>query len=297
MVKQLCVTSILLIFINFSGFCQEIQVKGEFLKDTVKIGEETPFSMSVTYPRAYDVIFPDSLYRFDPFEYTTRSYYPTKSDSINSFDSVVYFLSTFEMDCVQYLQLPIFLKQEEDSALIYTAPDSIILFHVIEELPDSLKLIENTSFFKVSKNFNYPIFLAISAIFVIVMLAIFIFYGNKLSRWIRIYIMKRNHKKFINSFYSILGSLKDNKIGTDPELAILEWKKYMEKLEKEPYTKLTSKELINLHADQRLKENLRSIDRFIYGDVKDRPLHENFEKLLEFTVERYEVRLKEVIDG
>lgn len=297
MVKQLCVVFSLLILINLTGFCQEIQVNGRFLKDTVKIGEEIPFSMSVTYPRSFDVIFPDSMYRFDPFEYTTRAYYPTKSDSINSFDSVVYYLSTFEMDSIQFLQLPVFYNQEEDSTTIYTAPDSIVLFHVIEELPDSVNLIENTSFFKVPGNFNYPIFIIISVILVIVILAIFIFYGNKVTRWIRIYILKRNHKRFINRFYSILGSLKDNMIGAEPEFVLLEWKKYMEKLEKEPYTKLTTKELINLHADQRLKENLRSIDRFIYGDVKDRPLHENFEKLLEFSIERYEVRLKEVIDG
>jgi hypothetical protein len=71
----------------------------------------------------------------------------------------------------------------------------------------------------------------------------------------------------------------------------------MEKLEKEPYTKMTSKELIQLHADQRLKENLRSIDRYIYGNLKDRPVQENFEKLLDYSKERYEIRLEEVRNG
>ena len=71
----------------------------------------------------------------------------------------------------------------------------------------------------------------------------------------------------------------------------------MEKLEKEPYTKLTTKELINLHADQRLKDNLRSIDRYVYGSIKEKPLHENFEKLLEYSTERYEVRLNELKHG
>lgn len=109
--------------------------------------------------------------------------------------------------------------------------------------------------------------------------------------------MRRIHKRFVNKFYLKLGALRDSKAGIDPEEILGDWKKYMEKLEREPYTKLTTKELIGLHADQRLKDNLRSIDRYIYGNIKERPLHEHFEKLLEYSIERYEVRLKELRDG
>ena len=110
-------------------------------------------------------------------------------------------------------------------------------------------------------------------------------------------LMRRNHKKFVKKFYFKLGAFKENRAGLEPEELLSDWKKYMEKLEKEPYTKLTTKELIGLHADQRLKENLRSVDRYIYGSIKDKPLHENFEKLLEYSIERYEVRLNELKNG
>jgi hypothetical protein len=94
-----------------------------------------------------------------------------------------------------------------------------------------------------------------------------------------------------------LGALRDNRAGVFPEGILADWKRYMEKLEREPYTKLTSKELIELHADQRLKDNLRSIDRYIYGNIKEKPLHEHFEKLLEYSIERYDVRLNELRHG
>jgi len=276
---------------------QEITVQGSFIKDTVKIGEEAPYSLSVSYPRTYNIIYPDSSYDFSPFEYHRRMYYPTASDSSLSFDSVVYYLSTFEIDTVQYLQLPVYILQDQDSTAIYTAPDSIQIFHIIQQMPDSVKLKENTSYVNISDRFNYPVFMIILAILFVLVLAGLLFFGKRLSRWIRIMIMKRNHKRFIRRFHLKLAAVRDGSAGIDPEDVLSEWKKYMEKLEREPYTKLTTKELIGLHADQRLKDNLRSIDRYIYGNIKERPLHEHFEKLLEYSIERYEVRLNELKDG
>ena len=288
--------SLLLVF-YFSVHGQEVSIQGSFLKDTVKIGEEVPYSLSVLYPRSYNIIFPDSTHDYQPFEYHKREYFQTTSDSVSSFDSVIYYLSTFEIDSVQYLQLPVYIKQEDDSAAIYTAPDSINLFYIIQEMPDSVKLKENTSFFEISDKFNYPVFMIILGTLLLAALIGLMFFGKRLSRWIRILIMRRKHKRFVNKFYLKLEALRDNRAGVDPEDILGDWKKYMEKLEMEPYTKLTTKELIGLHADQRLKDNLRSIDRYIYGNIKEKPLHEHFEKLLEYSIERYDVRLKELRNG
>ena len=288
---------LLLLGFYFTVCGQDVSIQGSFLKDTVKIGEEVPYSLSVSYPRSFNIIFPDSTFDYEPFEYHRRDYFQTISDSSLSFDSVIYYLSTFEIDSVQYLQLPVYIKQEEDSAAVYTTPDSVNLFHIIQEMPDSVKLKENTFFFKISDRFNYPVFMIILGTLLLIALSGLLFFGKRLSRWISILLMKRKHKRFINKFYLKLGALRDNRAGIDPEEILGDWKKYMEKLEREPYTKLTTKELIGLHADQRLKDNLRSIDRYIYGNIKEKPLHEHFEKLLEYSIERYDVRLKELRNG
>ena len=290
-----------LIFILFitgvQVFSQEINVEGLFLKDTVKIGEEVPYSLSATYPRAYNIIFPDSSFDFQPFEYHGRQYFKTVSDSAISVDSVVYLLSTFEIDTIQYLQLPVYVRTGGDSLAVYTKQDSINLFHIIQVIPDSVKLKENTLFLRIPNKFNYPVFLFIAGFLLVVIIIALLFFGRRISRWIKIMIMKRNHKRFHKRFYLKLSGVRDNRPGVEPEDVLNDWKKYMEKLEKEPYTKLTTKELIDLHADQRLKDNLRSIDRYIYGSIKDKPLHENFEKLLEYSIERYEVRINELKHG
>ncbi len=280
------------------ALAQQVKVSGAFQGDSIKIGEQIPYAITASYPRYLDIIFPDSTFDYSPFEFVDRYYFPTHSDSLISFDSVVYHLTTFEIDSVQYLQIPVYIPQlEEDSLAIYPEPDSLILNHVIRQLPDSVKLKENTAFLDIPSKFNYPVFLVILVTLLVIILVIAIFFGQRVKRWFMVWLMKRKHKKFTERFYDRLGRLRNGQAGIEPEDVLSEWKKYMEKLENEPYTKLTSRELIDLHADQRLKENLRSIDRYIYGNIKDRPLHEHFEKLLEYTVERYELKIEEVRNG
>ena len=294
--KYLFWTGILIFLVGFAK-AQDVEVTGSFLTDSVRIGESLPYSLRVIYPRDLDVIFPDSTYDFSPFEYYSREYFPTSSDSLTSIDSVVYFLMTFEIDSVQYLQMPVYVKQEEDSAAIYSHPDSVMLRYVIEVIPDSLNLKENTAWLRVPGLVNYPILFISLGILMIAAIVVFIVFGKKISSWIQLYLMKRQFKRFITHFYRQIGRLTSGQAGIFPEDLLSEWKKYMEKLEKEPYTKMTSKELIQLHSDQRLKDNLRSIDRYIYGNLKDRPVQENFERLLEYSRERYELRLEEVRNG
>ena len=94
---------------------QQLVPKGLFLSDSIKIGEEVIYSLSIEYPRGSNLIFPDSLYDFSPFEYIKKTEFFTKSDSVKSFDSVIYYLSTFEIDPVQKLTLPVFLISAGDS--------------------------------------------------------------------------------------------------------------------------------------------------------------------------------------
>jgi len=295
--KKLALIIIFIFSVTSFVQAQRINIHGSFLKDTIKIGEELPYSVRVAYPRRFDIIFPDSTFDFSPFEYQSREYFPTVSDSLISVDSVVYYLMTFEIDSIQYLQLPVFLKQVEDSASIYTHQDSVILFHVIEQIPDSVKLKENTAFLMVPGQFNYPVFLISIGIILIIIVLSLVFFGKRISKRVQLFLMRRQYRKFVERFYFQIGKLGRGQAGIFPEELLSFWKKYMERLEKEPYTKMTSKELIHLHADQRLKENLRSIDRYIYGNVKDRPLSDNFEKLLEYSKERYEVKVEEVRHG
>jgi hypothetical protein len=42
--------------------------RGKFLEDSIRIGEPVRFILSFKYPMDFEVIFPDFLYDFSPFE-------------------------------------------------------------------------------------------------------------------------------------------------------------------------------------------------------------------------------------
>ena len=85
---------------------QVLMPEGSFNKDSLKIGENLEYTLSIKYPKNSDVVFPDSLFDFAPFEFTSKVSFPTRSDSIFSFDSAIYSLTTFEIDSLQILRLP-----------------------------------------------------------------------------------------------------------------------------------------------------------------------------------------------
>jgi len=135
---------------------QEIKPKGYFLDDSIKIGEAVNYSLSVKYPREQDIVFPDSTYNFMPFEINYKDFFFTYSDSVYSYDSAVFNLSTFEIDTIQYLKLPIFVLSNGDSFTVFTEIDSIVLEHIVTQIPDSLALIDNTIYKDLNLAFNYP---------------------------------------------------------------------------------------------------------------------------------------------
>ena len=51
----------------------------QFLKDSVQVGAHVELSMSVTYDKSLDILLPDSLYDFSPFEFVDKRYFPTVS--------------------------------------------------------------------------------------------------------------------------------------------------------------------------------------------------------------------------
>ena len=262
---------------------------GYFHKDSVKIGEELPYSLSIKYPKNNDVAFPDSLFDFSPFELEKREYFTTKSDSLASLDSVVYYFTTFEIDTVQYLALPVFLINEFDSTTLHTAKDSIILDQVVTILPDSVAVLVNTDYQKVPQAFNYPYFTIGVIIVLLVALMIFIFFGKRIKKTVRVYWLTKRHKQFIISFNNLLA---DQPIEVERTLSA--WKKYLEKLLAQPYTKLTSKEIVSLSKLPEFADHLKIIDRHIYGGSKSNDTKSAFEYLLNFSVQQFNIRTKEI---
>ena len=97
-----------------SAAAQDVKVSGGFLSDSLKIGERTAFYLSARYKSDLTVLFPDSTFQFTPFEFQNKVYFPTRTEQGISHDSAVYYLTTFEVDRVQYLDLPLYVILPQD---------------------------------------------------------------------------------------------------------------------------------------------------------------------------------------
>ena len=266
---------------------QDLKPRGYFLKDSVKIGEAVPYSLSYKDRKNRPVIFPDSLYNFAPFELLDKAYFDTRSDSINSIDSAVYYLATFEIDTVQSLSLPVFVFTGQDSIPIFSEKDSIILNQVVTQLPDTVNLAETRAFQPVSRQFNYP-YWAIGLILLgMISIIVAVIWGKEIRKRIRLYRLQKKLEKFREEFDKEIENISPNTEKPKIESLLKFWKSYMESLEQVPYTKLTTKEIVQIQQNSSLEETLKSIDRNIYSQLAVSALQNDFEFLKDYSIDRY----------
>ena len=67
------------IFIYALATAQNITPKGLFLNDSILIGSPLPYVLSIKYPKELEIVFPDSLHNFSPFELTSKVYMALKN--------------------------------------------------------------------------------------------------------------------------------------------------------------------------------------------------------------------------
>lgn len=291
-------TFIFILMVSFQSWSQQITPFGQFQSDSVRIGEEIRFSLSVEYPNNLDVIFPDSTFDYSPFEFQSKTYFPSRSDSAMIFDSAIYTLMSFEIDSVQKLELPVFVVQGKDSIRVPGYPDSVFFQDMVVDLPDSLKFRENVGFWNVKTAFNYPYFLIGAGIFIVLSALGLYFFGDTIKAKIKLYRLRKDYEKFSMNFERGINNIKKEETKKDliEEILVI-WKKYMERLENRPFTKYTSKEILKAGYAEELKVVLQNIDKSIYGQFDDEQMHKNFESLEDFTLERYRNKLNEIKNG
>jgi len=286
-IRKLLASLILSVFIIGNASGQELKPIGFFLKDSVKIGESVPYSLSYKDRKNRPVIFPDSLFNFSPFELLKKEYFDTQSDDINSIDSAVYYLATFEIDTVQSLSLPVFLFIGNDSLELYSLMDSITLDQVVTQMPDSVSLAETSAYMPVSLQFNYPYWVIGLIILGIVVLIVMLVWGNQIHKRIKLYRLNKQLLKFKEQFDIEIEQLNADTTKLKIESVLKFWKGYMERLEKIPYTKLTTKEIVLVQKSTSLEETLKSIDKNIYSPIEVTALQNDFEFLKDYSEDRY----------
>jgi hypothetical protein len=114
-------------------------------------------------------------------------------------------------------------------------------------------------------------------------------------KYIRVKRLTRQFKDFQSSFHGKLEIVRTEFTPEMTEQILSIWKKYLERLERKPFTKLTTRETIQMEKDPALGESLKKLDMAIYGhnqSVVD-PLLAR-EQVAE---KRFELKLEEVMNG
>lgn len=269
------------------------------MDDSIKVGEQLTYILTFRYPRSLEVVFPDENDDYTPFEYMDRQFFTTRTDSLYSFDSVAYRLTTFELDSIQSLALPVYVigsneTGQSDSTAIYADADSIFLQQLITQTPDSIDLKANTEYRLVNFQFNYPYLLVGIAAFILLAILIYVLFGKRIRKQWQIYRIKKDNKKFHEQFNKAIATLRDTPNRRHTEEVLIVWKRYMEKLDRVPYTKMTTKEIVQVPSGHVLQDDLRAIDRSIYGRSSNGELTKYFDHLYEHTDNRFKQRIDEI---
>lgn len=273
---------------------QQALPDGRFLEPETKVGQPIHYILKYKHSPNQEVLFPDSTYDFTPFELVDKQFFPTRTEGAISIDSVVYTLATYETDLRQGLSLPIFMSSTNDpdgKMPIFAKSDSIDLEPLIQEMPDSLILFEDTQIAHVSREFNYPyLLIGLLAVFISIVLAVALF-GKKVQQGWKLKRLKKKYQKFVESFDQIQG--KGGQASVAPAITL--WKTYTGQLMGRPLTSYTTKEIAGFITSPKVLESLRYADRVMYaGTFSEERLSDHLNALKAFTQEVYEQKVQAI---
>lgn len=277
-----------------------VTVRGAFVEDSLRIGDPARYYLTATYPKNIDVLFPDSAESYAPFEFTNKKYFPTRTRDGVSYDSVVYYVSTFDIASVQRMSLPVYRINQQDCTVFRSPVDSIrlqpvVTFGVDTIALDNLPLKSTAEFYAVSTKFNPMI--PILIVWTLTVLVAFVWgaFGKDLKRRMRLKRLKKAHAQFVETYSQQVASLQASFTPHGAESAVAQWKLYMERLESKPFTKLTTKEARKLVQDENLIRSLQAVDKAIYGHSTT--IGEPLETLKRYADERFGKKMQEVMHG
>ncbi len=270
---------------------------GRFLTDTIEIGRPFQYALSFWHRSGEDVFFPDTSRHFAPFWVRDVTLFPTRTQDVGtmdamSLDSAVYTLVSFETAGLQPLQVPIRMTNGPDSVVLLSTPDTVFLRSHLMDLsrPGALTLIAETEVVPLRQQFNYPYLLITLLGIGLVLGVIYGLFNRFLRRQWRLLQLDQRHRRFVREFTRLKRDITADTATDTANRAVVGWKIYLERLEREPYASLTSREIADRINDEWLTDALREVDQMIYGGAFSERSIEALKVLRTVAIRRYQVR-------
>jgi hypothetical protein len=269
--------------------------QGRFLKPAVRVGEPLDYELRYEHPPALEVVFPDSLARFAPFEYAGKTFFPTRTRRGVSLDRAIYHLRTFRLDSVQTLALPVAVLEGPDTLSILPPPSRVRLRRTAAPLPAGTTALpalrQNLALVPVPPIFNYPYWIAAVLALLLVLAGGAALFRRRLTRRYRAYKQRKNHGYFLAQFARHVERFELSRSATNVERAVVLWKNYLSRLESRDLNSFTTRELVAyFENDSDVRKALNATDKVIYGNVQTEEAAEvdrAFQRLRSFAERRY----------
>jgi hypothetical protein len=269
---------------------------GRFSRPEVAVGQPLDYELRYEHAPGEEVVFPDSLARFAPFEYIGRTWQPTRTRHGRSLDRTVYHLRTFSLAATQALQLPVLVLRGSDTLrqlppvaqvrLRRTAP----LLGSGAAAPPALR--QDLSQLPLAPAFNYPFWLAGLAGLLALAAGVTAIFGRRWRRGYSLYKRRKNHVYFLAQFARHAERFALSRSAPVVERVVVLWKNYLSSLEDNNLNSLTTKELVeHFNNDDDVRRALRATDRIVYGNLLSEDAQEvdaAFQRLRSFAERRYE---------
>ena len=271
---------------------------GRFLRPVVSVGQPLDYELRYEHAASEEVIFPDSLARFTPFEYVGRTWQPTRTANGRSLDRTVYHLRTFSLASTQTLQLPVLVLRGATDTLRLLPPAAQVQLQrtappLSSEAAGPPALRQDLGQLPLEPAFNYPFWLAGLAGLLLLAVGVAALFGRRWRRRYQFYKRRKNHVYFLAQFARHAERFTLSRSAPVVERAVVLWKNYLSSLDNTNLSSLTTKELVeHFNNNDDVQRALRATDRVVYGNLLSEDAQEvdaAFQRLRNFAEQQYEL--------
>ncbi len=287
------------LLIGILAFCCTAHAQGptgRFSRPVVTVGQPLDYELRYEHAPGDEVVFPDSLAAFAPFEYVGRTWQPTRTQHGRSLDRTVYHLRTFALVPTQTLQLPVLVLRGSDTLRLLPPPAQVQLRRTAPALvgqattPPTLR--QDLRQLPLEPAFNYPFWLASLAGVLLLAAGVAALFGRRWRRRYGLYKRRKNHVYFLAQFARHAERFALSRSAPVVERVVVLWKNYLSSLEDNNLNSLTTKELVeHFNNDDDVRRALRATDRVVYGNLLSEDAQEvdaAFQRLRNFAERQYE---------
>lgn len=270
--------------------------EGRFLQPATRVGQPLDYELRYRHDPAEEVVFPDSLARFAPFEYVGRTYFPTVTRQGQSLDRAVYHLRTFALAPVQTLALPVAVLRGADTLAVRPAPAAVRRLATAPAFGGGAlpALRAATALAPVPPLFNYPYWLAGTGAALLGLAGGAALFRRGLRRRYEAYKRRKNHRYFLAQFARHAERFELSRSAANVERAVALWKNYLASLENNALNSFTTREIVDYFGhDDDVRRGLATTDQAIYGNAlandDEADVERAFQRLRVFAEHRYAV--------